>query len=71
MYIYVCVCVCVCVYIYIYARVVSLPLFLSLFSPARAYERDDETSDISFLLLLLLLFNRDVKNRTNARRPGD
>ena len=59
------------IYIYIRARVVSLPLFLSLFSPARAYERDDETSDISFLLLLLLLFNRDAKNRTNARRPGD
>ena len=67
------VCVCVYIYIYIRARVVSLPLFLSLsFLPrARTNAMTRRLTSLFLLLLLLLLFNRDAKNRTNARRPGD
>ena len=66
-------CVCVCVYIYIYVRVLSLSLSFSLsFLPrARTNAMTRRLTSLFLLLLLLLLFNRDAKNRTNARRPGD
>ena len=61
------------IYIYIYVRVLSLSLSFSLsFLPrARTNAMTRRLTSLFLLLLLLLLFNRDAKNRTNARRPGD